>query len=200
MNELIKEQIIKFLKESNYNLYTQKAETIQETTDAGVNMDNMGVTSDGIQYNKKVLIDFLLDNGYPLEQTYIDYYAIQFSISSDGKQITRSHTEYSQVDALDDLSDSDMSTYMNFIMMKQMQKLIKMQYAKRIYTTHKIEDKLGALDSFELLNVLRKYADDGWTFKFAITNEIGKNAIGIGGIGVNSTQEETVLVFEKLAE
>ena len=63
-----------------------------------------------------------------------------------------------------------------------------------------MEDKLGALDSFELLNVLRKYADDGWIFKFAIMNEIGKNAIGLGGIGVNSTQEETVLVFEKLAE
>ena len=66
-----------------------------------------------------------------------------------------------------------------------------------------IQDKLfGSTNVNELKTTLIKYSLEGWRLVHIFTNEIGKNGAGASsnsiGFGLNSTIDETILIFERM--
>lgn len=59
----------------------------------------------------------------------------------------------------------------------------------------------GTVDESGIQNRLIEYSSNGWRLHSIFSNEVGKNVAGIsvGGIGggVNSTVDQTILVFER---
>ncbi|WP_302974969.1 hypothetical protein [Ruminococcus sp.] len=73
------------------------------------------------------------------------------------------------------------------------------------YTVDVIYDnRHGGTDVEALKRSLTWHGEQGYRLKEMITNELGKNSmtIGVGNYssGVNSTQDQVVLVYEKLVE
>lgn len=66
------------------------------------------------------------------------------------------------------------------------------------YTLDVINDKAsGAANIDAIQQSLQKYASEGWRLVTIFTNEIGKNAISVGGIGINATMDQSILIFER---
>ncbi len=55
----------------------------------------------------------------------------------------------------------------------------------------------GQVDKVKMKQVLAEYSKAGWKLHTMYSNELGKNAIALLGLGVNSTACEDVLVFER---
>lgn len=60
----------------------------------------------------------------------------------------------------------------------------------------------GSTDQMKISECLKTYANEGWRLHSIYTNEIGKSSttISISGLGgnINSTIDETVIVFERM--
>lgn len=71
------------------------------------------------------------------------------------------------------------------------------------YDVDIVYDKIfsGKVDVDELNNSLISHSQNGWRLKFAFTDELGKNmaggAVGALAAGLNSTQEQIVLIYER---
>ena len=55
----------------------------------------------------------------------------------------------------------------------------------------------GKTDTEQMFEIIKKYAQDGWKLHTVYSNELGKNGLAIGGIGVNSTYSEDIMIFER---
>lgn len=55
----------------------------------------------------------------------------------------------------------------------------------------------GGVNLDEIWRVTARYAAEGWRLTTVFTNELGKNSMSMGGFGVNSTMDQTILVFER---
>lgn len=60
-----------------------------------------------------------------------------------------------------------------------------------------IDTATGACDIEELETMLNEYAAKGWRVKSVITNELGKNALAIMGIGINGTVDQVIAILER---
>lgn len=60
-----------------------------------------------------------------------------------------------------------------------------------------VNKKDGVVDTEKLKEVLSIYAEKGWKLHTIYSNELGKNALSIMGLGVNSTASQDVLIFER---
>lgn len=60
-----------------------------------------------------------------------------------------------------------------------------------------INENHGTIDKERMKNILSEYTKNGWKLHTIYSNELGKNAIRILGLGVNSTACEDVLIFER---
>lgn len=60
-----------------------------------------------------------------------------------------------------------------------------------------INENHGTIDKQEMMKILSEHAKKGWKLHTIYSNELGKNALGILGLGVNSTACEDVLIFER---
>ena len=65
------------------------------------------------------------------------------------------------------------------------------------YEVREIRDKMGATDINALTSVLKEMSSKGFRVKQIFTNEIGKNEFSIGGVGLNSTVDQVIIVFER---
>ena len=65
------------------------------------------------------------------------------------------------------------------------------------YKVIELIDDSGKVDIGKLTNELNYYGKDGWRLVTAYTNELGKNALSIAGIGINSTADQNVLILER---
>ena len=65
------------------------------------------------------------------------------------------------------------------------------------YTVKSIVDERGRSDTAAMINLLNEMGLAGWRLVTAHTNELGKNMLSFYGFGVNSTADETVLIFER---
>ena len=63
-----------------------------------------------------------------------------------------------------------------------------------------INEGHGQIDKQKMLKVLSERAQQGWKLHTIYSNELGKNAISLLGLGVNSTACEDVLIFERRVE
>lgn len=73
---------------------------------------------------------------------------------------------------------------------------INPQYEYDVVTLR--DDFFGSTNTQKLKSILVKYALEGWRLAHVFTNELGKDALAINSIGMNSTKEETVLIFERM--
>ena len=55
----------------------------------------------------------------------------------------------------------------------------------------------GEVDINKIKAVIASHARNGWKLHTIYSNETGKNAVGVAGLGLNSTACEDVLVFER---
>ena len=55
----------------------------------------------------------------------------------------------------------------------------------------------GLVDKEQMNKILQAHAADGWRLHTIYSNELGKNAISLLGLGTNSTACEDVLIFER---
>lgn len=55
----------------------------------------------------------------------------------------------------------------------------------------------GTIDQQEMMRILSDHAKKGWKLHTIYSNELGKNALSVLGLGVNSTASEDVLIFER---
>lgn len=79
--------------------------------------------------------------------------------------------------------------------------LVKRDSQKYEYAFETIEDKFGGRVNLEkMTSITAEKAKSGWRLITVFTNELGKDVLSIAGVGVNSTAEETVLVFEREIE
>lgn len=55
----------------------------------------------------------------------------------------------------------------------------------------------GSTDSEKISRIIEEHAFQGWKLITMYSNEIGKNALSVGGAGVNITMCEDILLFER---
>ncbi len=63
-----------------------------------------------------------------------------------------------------------------------------------------VNENHGRVDKEKMKKILAEYTKNGWKLHTIYSNELGKNAIAILGLGVNSTACEDVLIFERRIE
>lgn len=207
MNAYLKNIISEYLKQTNQNLSNEKTQVVKNTVN--IDSDDIGTSTEGIKYHKSELIKYLLANGMSTDQYYIDMYARSFQIDfddsdGDSDEVTLSRMENIQIEELDNLDDSDFSNYLSFLLLKSITDLNnslsneKENKQNKEYAIECLYDNgKGGIDSSKLEELLNKYAERGWTLKTIFTNELGKNAASLGGFGVNSTQDQVIIVFER---
>lgn len=55
----------------------------------------------------------------------------------------------------------------------------------------------GSTDKERIAKIIKEHAFQGWRLVTMYSNEIGKNALAVGGVGANSTMCEDILLFER---
>ena len=60
-----------------------------------------------------------------------------------------------------------------------------------------VDKNTGACDIEALEAMLNEYAKKGWRVKSVITNELGKTALAIMGIGINGTVDQVIAILER---
>lgn len=65
------------------------------------------------------------------------------------------------------------------------------------YKAISVVDNRGVVDVAQLTEKLNKLGLEGWKLQCAYSNEVGKNALSIGGVGNNSTVDQNILIFER---
>ena len=65
------------------------------------------------------------------------------------------------------------------------------------YVVQTINDVGGATNIPLLTSTINQYAEKGYRVKNIFVNELGKNSISVGGMGVNSTVDQVVVIFER---
>ena len=72
------------------------------------------------------------------------------------------------------------------------------QYEYDVVTILNIDH--GQVDKEKMMDILSSHAREGWRLHSIYSNELGKNAISILGIGKNTTASEDVMIFERKVE
>ena len=70
-------------------------------------------------------------------------------------------------------------------------------YSTWEYLTIDICDTIGKADINLINEKLNELGSQGWRLVTAYTNELGKNGISVGGIGINSTADQNIFIFER---
>ena len=65
------------------------------------------------------------------------------------------------------------------------------------YAVKSLVDENGKTDMRKMVALLNEMGLAGWRLITSHTNELGKNALALAGVGVNSSADETVLIFER---
>lgn len=205
MSEL-REMIEKTLKEMDALDVKISVEKYQEEIGAN-DKENIGVLSDGTRYYKKMVYKYLTENGYRMSPEYVEIAARKFPVNeSNEEKITVNREKAVEHNDLQDVREEDLATFLQLKILEQLAEL-KNNFGERKYqyTVDVIYDnRHGGTDVEALKRILTWHGEQGYRLKEMITNELGKNSmtIGVGNYssGVNSTQDQVVLVYEKLVE
>ena len=68
------------------------------------------------------------------------------------------------------------------------------------YSVKSITDERGRTNIQKLNDLLNQMGLAGWKLATTHTNEVGKNALMAAGLGINSTVDETILIFERFVK
>ena len=144
------------------------------------------------------VFQYLRDNNYP--------------ITNDNFEMTKKHlmnTDVSitqiketEVNHLDEFTEDEMKVLLEVCILKKLinidKKINSHQNKKYEYKICTIMDRgSGAVDLNALTETINKMASEGYRVKNVFTNELGKNSVSVAGIGVNSTMDQVVIIFER---
>ncbi len=97
----------------------------------------------------------------------------------------------------------EMKEYLRKEMEEQEKEIQHVEYAKSFNEFYEydvvtiINENHGTIDKQEMMRILSEHTKNGWKLHTIYSNELGKNALGILGLGVNATACEDVLIFER---
>ncbi|MBP1533053.1 MAG: hypothetical protein IK999_02835 [Ruminococcus sp.] len=160
-----------------------------------------------IQMSREVVIDYLIKSGYELtDENYSRAEQMLISMEQDKLKMTLhnadkmpSDNKYEIIDHLQDLSLDELNALLNIALLNSLNDItintkVPLRYD---YKVEKIKDIMGGTNVIKFRQVLDDYSGRGYRVKSIFTNELGKNALSVGNVGVNSTVDEVIVVFEK---
>lgn len=68
------------------------------------------------------------------------------------------------------------------------------------YSVKTLVDEGGRTNAQKMADTLNQMGLAGWKLVSSHTNELGKNALMVAGFGVNTTADETILIFERFVK
>ncbi len=170
------------------------------------NDENSEPEQQEIEISREVVIEYLTKSGYELTQENYDM-AEKMLKSKDANKLASTlknagrmpEPKYNTVNHLYDLSVDELKSLLSLEILNRLTSIdnhiskIKYSYAVEI-----VKDTFGGkTNSSALSYTLNEYAKEGYRLVSAFTNELGKNAVSVGNVGINSTADEVVLIFEK---
>lgn len=161
-----------------------------------------------IKVDKNIVIDYLMKSGYELTQENyeraeqmllsMESNKLKYTLDNAGKAPNKS---YKTVDHLYDLSVDELNSLLNIAVLNALNSInentkpIKpVQYE---YEIEVIRDLDGGTNVKRLQTILKKYSEEGYRVISIFTNELGKNSMSVGSLGINSTADQVVVVFER---
>jgi hypothetical protein len=162
--------------------------------------------ADTIEVSRELVLDYLNKSGYELNQQNYDMAYQMLStmekenlkktlVSAENK--TKQH-RYKTVNHLFDLSNDELNYLTNIAILHSLNKIESNTRIKYYdYVVESVRDINGGTDIRSLSSLLSKYSEKGYRVSKIFTNELGKNAVSVGGIGLNSTEDQVVIIFEK---
>lgn len=201
MNNNFVDFIIKFLTDNHYSIHTETLSAVEEK----ILPDDAGISSNGVVYRKNDLMRYIFSNNLPNEQYIIDRLAEQFKYSDSDFQ-TQTTEKLVDNNILQNTNNIDeIQAYLNLVILKELTELkekLSVQFdPAMMHKEYKVisltDNNVGYIRAQDLEHTLNLYARDGWVLKTVYTNELGKNGISIGNVGINSTQDQNILIFEK---
>lgn len=194
MNEKIKEQIKQYLIENELvETWEEQEELNVEYGGVDVNPDDIAETETGVKYNRRLALAYMKDNGYQLSPENIELVAKKFGVEKImvKKKNAVVHSE------IDNIDDNDLNTLIGFNILKKLTTLKKVEYE---YSIESVRDSGGVISIGEAQTMLAQKALAGWRLKEVVSNEMGKNAVSVAGVGVNSTSNILYFIFERQKE
>lgn len=159
-----------------------------------------------IEVSREVIIDYLNKSGYELsDENYKLAEKMLLSMEQDKLKTTlenagkSSEKKYKIINHLNDFELEELNSLLNIAVLKVINEInarnrSAVKYEYKVIT---IQDIGGRTNTNSLRTALADYGNKGYKVVSIFTNELGKNSISVGGVGVNSTADEVVVVFEK---
>lgn len=151
---------------------------------------------------KEMIIEYLRSSGMQLSQKNFEQASISLknklqSVNENG-EIEIAHTEQEYINHLNEFSEEEMKTLIDICILRKLitieERMKETQYE---YDVRTINDVGGATNVEALSKMITQYAESGYRVKHIFVNELGKNTVSLGGMGVNSTVDQVVIIFER---
>lgn len=202
--ELLKSVVDNMVKNNLVEKWTEQKEETSEGHTIEVNEENeedFANSSEGVRYNKSAVMTYLTEKGYQFTQANIDAAAKILSSQENSLYIPGTTSYIKEVHhALENSDETEIMQYINFKILDEISKLRDEIINQSIveYAVETVYDtSSGSTDIPKLNHILSSYSAEGWKLKCTFTNELGKNSVSVGGVGVNSTMDQLVLIFER---
>ncbi len=188
MNTL-ENQIKEFL--INSHLVSVWEENIEEATEFSdsSNSDDIAYTSSGIKYSKKIVFDFLKDNGSPITAENIEMVAKRFA--QDGKIVVKEKKKILR----SEIDEAPLSLLEQLLPLKTLQVLEEINQkisTKPIYKYGIIEIPdlpNGATDIDKLMNTIEEYSYQGWKVMHIFENKHYSASQGVSPGSFQASQQ-----------
>ena len=192
INNLINAGVVKTWSESVY-----EEREYDTSASENVNSDDMGIASDGTPYVKKVVFDYIRQEGLPFTQEYVDLTAKMFKDTN----VVKGYSNTKKV-LKHELEDVDDDTLLAYISSKMVELIAKQNEMLMEYDVVCIKDNYTGSAYIEgLKESIQKHSELGWRIKSIFTNEVGKNShtVTVGGYsaGTNATIDQTIIIYER---
>ena len=156
-----------------------------------------------IEVNREIVIDYLLKSGFDLtDENFKQAEKMLVSMESGKRSKTLRNAgkakEFTTINHLNSLSTEELSSLLNIAILNVLNEIKEKRNVKYEYAVETINDIRGSTNITALKYTLKSYGDRGYKVKSIFTNELGKNSISAGTFGINSTEDEVVIVFEKV--
>lgn len=153
--------------------------------------------------SKERVIEYLKDTGMQLTQKNYEmasrFLQNKLKDVDENGEIQMTFTEQEYINHLGDFSVDEMNSLINVCILRRLQKieeeLKEEQYYE--YDIRTVYDIKGATNISVLSELITQYAEKGYRVKNVFVNELGKNALSVGGVGVNTTSDQVVIIFER---
>lgn len=199
----IKEFLIKELNKREELTQPFKEKVLVEETTV---LDN---SNGQIVIDKNTVMEYLMKSGYELTQANYDMAEqMLMSMETDKLKNTLNNAgkvpedrRYKIINHLYDMSVEELQSLLNVALLNALNSISNNTSISKIkryeYAVEVIKDFAGGTNVIKLNGVLKEYANKGYRVVSVFTNELGKNAVSVGGIGINSTDDQVVVIFEK---